>query len=246
MVRYNPSGKFPAYLPRPFISYLDKLMQRKYAILIDAGFLKRKLGSQENPISSQKVEKFTNKLQTRPELKDLILHRIFYYDAEPLKSTKPVPLSGGKGSWDLFDFSQTPLFHANIQLLNELKKKPYFAVRLGEVNFRGWSVKQQMLKPTETIEKLEITKDSLVPNVHQKGVDMRIGLDISSLSLKQQVDVIVLVTGDSDFVPALKFARREGNQVYLFTLGHTIKNELYEHTDLCVTEGIEAISQLSD
>ena len=39
---------------------------------------------------------------------------------------------------------------------------------------------------------------------------MRVGLDIASLTLKKQVEVIVLVTGDSDFVPAMKFARREG------------------------------------
>ena len=36
---------------------------------------------------------------------------------------------------------------------------------------------------------------------------MRVGLDIASLTLKKQVEVIVLVTGDSDFVPAMKFAR---------------------------------------
>ena len=49
---------------------------------------------------------------------------------------------------------------------------------------------------------------------------MRVGLDIASLTLKKQVDVIVLVTGDSDFVPAMKFARCEGAQLFLVTLGH--------------------------
>jgi uncharacterized LabA/DUF88 family protein len=39
---------------------------------------------------------------------------------------------------------------------------------------------------------------------------MRIGLDIASMTLKHQVDTLVLVTGDSDFVPAAKLARREG------------------------------------
>nr|WP_243735402.1 NYN domain-containing protein [Xanthomonas oryzae] len=39
---------------------------------------------------------------------------------------------------------------------------------------------------------------------------MRIGIDISSLALKHQVDQIVLFAGDADFVPAAKLARREG------------------------------------
>lgn len=71
-----------------------------------------------------------------------------------------------------------------------------------------------------------------MPNVHQKGVDMRVGLDIASLTLKKQVDVIVLVTGDSDFIPAMKFARREGAQLFLVTLGHNVVDEMREHADL--------------
>ena len=35
-------------------------------------------------------------------------------------------------------------------------------------------------------------------------------MDIASLSYKHQVDQIVLIAGDSDFVPAAKLARREG------------------------------------
>ena len=65
---------------------------------------------------------------------------------------------------------------------------------------------------------------------------MRIGLDIAALALKNHVDVIALVTGDSDFIPALKFARREGKQVFLYTLGHSIRHEMYAHTDICVED----------
>lgn len=47
-------------------------------------------------------------------------------------------------------------------------------------------------------------------DVTQKGVDMKIGVDIASLAYKGQVEKIVLISGDSDFVPAAKLARREG------------------------------------
>ncbi len=52
-----------------------------------------------------------------------------------------------------------------------------------------------------------------MPKIEQKGVDLRIGLDIARLSLRRMVDIIVVVTGDSDMVPAFKFARREGIRV---------------------------------
>ncbi len=60
---------------------------------------------------------------------------------------------------------------------------------------------------------------------------MKIGLDIAWLASKKIVDKIVLVTSDSDFVPAMKFARREGIQVYLASLNHQVKSELIEHSD---------------
>ena len=63
---------------------------------------------------------------------------------------------------------------------------------------------------------------------------MRIGLDIASLTLKHHVQVVVLVTADSDFIPAMKFARREGAQLFLMTLGHGIKDEMREHADLVI------------
>ena len=71
-----------------------------------------------------------------------------------------------------------------------------------------------------------------MPNIEQKGVDLRIGLDIARLALRDMVDIVVVVTGDSDLIPAFKFARREGVRVYLDHMGHGVKRELKVHTDL--------------
>lgn len=101
---------------------------------------------------------------------------------------------------------------------------------MGDLKFRGWTLNAHQL-PADQPE-MKITSEHLVPNVHQKGVDMRVGLDIASLTLKNQVEVIVLVTGDSDFVPAMKFARREGVQLFLVAFGHSVTEEMREHADL--------------
>ena len=67
--------------------------------------------------------------------------------------------------------------------------------------------------------------------LRQKGVDMRIGLDIASITLKKQADTIILVSGDSDFVPAAKLARREGVEFILDPMWHKISDDLFEHID---------------
>ena len=206
----------------------------KFAILIDAGFIKRKLGSQTDPMTAQRVVEFTDKIIKRPELTEHALHRIYYYDAEPMKGTKPKPLTGDPGEKQ--DFSANDFYRRNMRLLDDLKKNQHFAIRLGEVNFRGWRVRPQKLQPGGEQTSLTVEANDLIPNIQQKGVDIRIGLDISALTLKGHVDVIALVTGDSDFIPALKFARREGKQTFLYTLGQSIRPEMYAHTDICIEE----------
>lgn len=60
---------------------------------------------------------------------------------------------------------------------------------------------------------------------------MKIGIDIASLAYKHQVDQIILISGDSDFVPAAKLARREGIDFILDPMWADIKEDLHEHID---------------
>ncbi len=70
-----------------------------------------------------------------------------------------------------------------------------------------------------------------MPNFQQKGVDIKIGIDIIHLAYKKLVDQIVLITGDSDFVPAAKVARTEGIDVILDSMGSKVTDKLAEHVD---------------
>ena len=60
---------------------------------------------------------------------------------------------------------------------------------------------------------------------------MKIAVDIASIAFKKQVDQIVLIAGDSDFVPAAKLARREGIDFVLDPMRQNISDDLYEHID---------------
>jgi len=72
----------------------------------------------------------------------------------------------------------------------------------------------------------------LCPDLKQKRADIKIGLDVAWLASKRLVDRIALVTGDTDFVPVMKFARREGVQVILIPMSATsIKADLRVQAD---------------
>jgi uncharacterized LabA/DUF88 family protein len=86
--------------------------------------------------------------------------------------------------------------------------------------------------PADPVARRAIKPTDVRPDLRQKGVDLRMGLDIARLSLRRLVDVIVVVTGDSDLVPAFRFARREGIRVYLDHLGAPVMRDLKVHTDL--------------
>ncbi|TAN52305.1 MAG: NYN domain-containing protein [Methylococcaceae bacterium] len=150
---------------------------------------------------------------------------MYYYDAPPLEQTIKKPLGGAQ-----INLGDTDLSRRNKSLLAKLATMPFFALRLGELHFRGWHVKNGKLPEIDA--QVTLAHADLQPNIQQKGVDMRIGLDIAALTLKKQVQIIVLVTGDSDFVPAMKFARREGTQLFLVHLGHDVKDALIHHADV--------------
>ena len=68
---------------------------------------------------------------------------------------------------------------------------------------------------------------------------MKIGIDITWLSLKQLVDKIILISGDSDFVPVAKLARREGIIFVLDAMHHKLKPDLLEHIDFLRTPKLD-------
>lgn len=76
-----------------------------------------------------------------------------------------------------------------------------------------------------------LAESDVKPELRQKGVDMRLGMDIASIVLKKQANTLVLVTGDSDFVPAAKLARREGAEIILDPMRQSIQPALQEHID---------------
>lgn len=56
-------------------------------------------------------------------------------------------------------------------------------------------------------------------------------MDMIQLSLKGKVQHIILVSSDSDFIPAVKFVKEEGVKVHLRTALKDLKLELAKSSD---------------
>jgi uncharacterized LabA/DUF88 family protein len=203
------------------------------AILVDGGFyLKRAqyLWGSRSP-EDRASELFTYCLKHLDDKNEQrTLYRIFFYDCPP--STKKVYHPLLKRTVDL---GKSDLFKWANQFHNELKAKRKMALRLGMLNDH----KLHYTLSPDALNKLcrgQITTSDFKESdfslaVEQKGVDMRIGLDISSISYKGIVTQMILISGDSDFIPAAKHARREGIDFILDPLWSPVKNELLEHVD---------------
>lgn len=116
------------------------------------------------------------------------------------------------------------------------------ALRLGylDANNARWVIRDQekekkLFKGEIYIYITDFTNDDFIYHAKQKGVDMKIGLDIATLALKKLVQKIVLISGDSDFVPAAKLARVEGIIFTLDPMGNPIREDLEEHIDYLTT-----------
>lgn len=203
------------------------------AILVDGGFYKKRahfLWGEKTPKErADELQDYCMRL-LRNKHENRYLYRIFYYDCPPIAKKVYHPLLKRT-----IDLGKTDDYKWQTEFLENLRSKRKFAIRLGELSE---NTAQYTIKP-DSLKKLlngKLTVDDLTENdfrfsVEQKGVDMRIGVDITSLALKEQVQQIILISGDSDFVPASKQARREGIDMILAPMGATIKPNLHEHID---------------
>ena len=207
----------------------------KTAILVDGGFYKNRakylFGDKSPQDRAIELERYCHahlyegKNSERPEL-----YRIFYYDCPPLSKKAYHPFLKKQ-----IDLGKTDSHKWMTDFLEELKRKRKFALRLGRLSEEQckYNLTPETVKDlcNGKIQFSDLTEHDFKIDVVQKGVDMKIGVDIASLAYKQQVNQIVLISGDSDFVPAAKLARREGIDFILDPMEAHIKPDLFEHID---------------
>ena len=149
------------------------------------------------------LNQLTKSIRLRISFK--LWYRSFYYDARPYDPKAHTPIAKSAINYAV---SSQAIFRN--KLFDALHRCPNLAVRLGDVRKNSdrssiLKVEPQTRLLNRSLAVSDLTDDDFSPAFGQKGVDMRIGLDIASITLKRQANV--LVPAAADFVPAAKLAR---------------------------------------
>ena len=216
----------------------------KAAILIDGGYFLKRLRYVRPDIEDSNPDDVVRAIRqlVNGHLRQLnviykvpnhrqLLYRCFYYDAVPYAERGHTAISE-----KAINYATTDAAKFRNKLFAALRARPNFALRLGRVekpSGSSWILKPDSQKGLLNGNKAvsDLKDDDFTPNLIQKGVDMRIGIDIVSITLKKQADIIILVSGDSDFAPAARLARREGVTFILDPLWWGVLPDLHEHID---------------
>lgn len=212
--------------------FLEKRMS-KAAILVDGEYFLKKLKKKYPQLDHRDPEIVLDKLYEiitkHLDYLNKELYRVLFYDCKPLNKKVPHPIRG-----EDIDFGQSPQANFRLEFHEGLKRKQNTAVRLGYLSAgRYWTIRSHLTKKilNGTIKYSDLTENDIYFQMSQKGVDIKIGLDIASLAYKKLVDAIILISGDGDFISASKLARREGISFILDPLWDHVHPALYEHTD---------------
>lgn len=213
---------------------MNVMNTRKTAILVDGGFYRKRaerLWGKEKSAPDRAEELFRYcLLHLERTLEPRDLYRIFYYDCPPMTREMKHPLTG-----ETINYSEKDGTKWAREFYQELMTKRKLALRMGELaeSQAKYTLKEKALQGILSGEKnvSDLSKYDFRLDVKQKGVDMRIGLDVASLAQGRYVDQIILIAGDSDFIPVAKMARRNGIDFILDPMGQNIKAELSKHID---------------
>lgn len=204
------------------------LFMKKTALLIDGGWFSKGLGKILQlpggwPTAAQVVKNANAVLKPDEEL-----YRIFYYDCEPFDRSIVNPINGAKTN-----YRSTSAYMARKKFFSELGQAEYIALRRGELKARGWGFSPSYQRGLVNGHPPALPRpQDVYPNLEQKGVDMRIGIDVATLAFKKIVDRIILFSADTDMIPAIKLARREGLQIFVVKLEPwPLKHDIIEDSD---------------
>lgn len=208
----------------------------KTAVLVDGGFYRKGaralwgIKSPEDRADELNRYVFRHINSKRDGGAQRELYRIFYYDCPPVQKTVYHPLLKKN-----IDFGKLETYGWTLAFYDALKSKRKMALRMGKLSDVNPSF---TLSPDKvkrlcagTIEVEDLTERDFHISFSQKGVDIRLGLDVSSMAYEGIVNQIILISGDSDFVPAAKMARRKGIDFILDPMGSSISSDLLEHID---------------
>ncbi len=190
----------------------------KSVIFIDGNNLYHNLKQMKVKPSNLDFEKFVDLICERfgCELKE-----VRYYNSVPT-------LRDGK-----------ELYFSHLKFIDGLRKLPKFKVFTRKLQIH--STKELLKEKQELIDSMDLC-DSCKPIIEgnllgaignvkkkEKGIDIMIAVDIVEYAVHNRADILILVSGDADFMPALELAKIKGTKIKSASLVHGYSRSLREN-----------------
>lgn len=183
---------------------------KKLAIFVDWENVRQRVfikASETNnkKVNYNKIENVITLVKAFVDPKQEEIYRIFFYVAKPFGETI-----------NNIDYSNTKTYQNSMSFLKDLAVQDNVAIRKGYLAVRGFDKNNH-------------------PIFVQKQVDMLIGLDISHISHHKHADRVLILSADTDIIPAMKTARIAGLQVVYGYCPDVQKDDIHrklkEHSD---------------
>ena len=210
---------------------------KRTAILVDGGYYRvRSIDLWGKKSAKERADELYDycMLHIKEPSEPRELYRIFYYDCPPMTRSIKHPLTGQN-----VDYSTSPGTRWSNDFYRNVSEKYRTALRMGDLAETTASyilrdnVLGELIAGTKAI--CDLDENDFRIDVKQKGVDMRVGLDVASLAYGGYINQIVLIAGDSDFLPAIKMARKNGVDFILDPMKQKPKHTMIEHVDCIET-----------
>lgn len=157
------------------------------------------------------------------------LFRIFFYDTPMIQTKVTLPVSK-----QVIDISKSKEGQFRNAFQRQLQRKRKLAVKLGEAaTVDAWKLSEDaqadLLGKRISIDDLQ--DEDFVPDTVNRGIELRMGVDLATLAYKKQVQQVVLLTGDGAFASAAELLRHEGIDVVLDPMWQNISEDLFTYID---------------
>ena len=198
--------------------FIFSKMDNKVIIFIDGNNLYHNLKQMKIKPSNLDFQKLTNFICTyfKCELKEAR-----YYNSMPT-------LRDGKD-----------LYFSHLKFIDDLRKIPKFTIHTRKLQVH--STKELLKEKQEIIDSMELCNKckpiveqnilDAIGNVKkkEKGVDIMLAVDLVESAIKNKADILIVFSGDADFVPAMKLTQNNNKEVFSVSLAKGYSRELREN-----------------
>jgi len=128
------------------------------------------------------------------------------------------------------------LYFSHLKFLDELKKIPKFNVIIRKLQVH--STKELLKEKQELIDSMDLCNScrpvveenilGAIGNIKkkEKGIDVKLAVDFIDYAINRKAEILILVSGDADFIPALDLAEEKEAKVISASLAKGYSRQL--------------------